>query len=83
MSTELQQLEKEMTNPQTRDAALARYGTRQTYFEHMGGYTYEATIRQTLTGLGFSESDYQRPVHQLSGGQRTRALLAQLAAGES
>ena len=78
LSTELQQLEKEMANPQTRDAALARYGTRQTYFEHLGGYTYEATIRQTLTGLGFSESDYQRPVLQLSGGQRTRALLAQL-----
>lgn len=78
LSTELQQLEKEMIHPQTRDAALVRYGTRQTYFEHLGGYTYEATIRQTLTGLGFSESDYQRPVLQLSGGQRTRALLAQL-----
>jgi ATP-binding cassette subfamily F protein 3 len=78
LSTELQQLEKEMANPQTRDAALVWYGTRQTYFEHLGGYTYEATIRQTLTGLGFSESDYQRPVLQLSGGQRTRALLAQL-----
>jgi ATP-binding cassette subfamily F protein 3 len=78
LSTELQQLEKEMIHPQTRDAALVWYGTRQTYFEHLGGYTYEATIRQTLTGLGFSESDYQRPVLQLSGGQRTRALLAQL-----
>lgn len=78
LSAELQQLEKDMTHPQTRDAALVRYGTRQTYFEHLGGYTYEATIRQTLTGLGFSEIDYQRPVHQLSGGQRTRALLAQL-----
>jgi ATP-binding cassette subfamily F protein 3 len=78
LSAELQQLEKEMIHPQTRDAALVRYGTRQTYFEHLGGYTYEATIRQTLTGLGFSESDYQRPVLQLSGGQRTRALLAQL-----
>ena len=78
LSAELQQLEKEMIHPQTRDAALVWYGTRQTYFEHLGGYTYEATIRQTLTGLGFSESDYQRPVLQLSGGQRTRALLAQL-----
>ena len=67
-----------MSNPQSSDIALARYGTRQTYFEHLGGYTYEANIRQTLTGLGFAESDYERPVHQLSGGQRTRALLAQL-----
>jgi len=45
LSTELQQLEKEMIHPQTRDAALVWYGTRQTYFEHLGGYTYEATIR--------------------------------------
>ena len=35
-------------------------------------------IKQTLTGLGFTEKDYHRPIRQLSGGQRTRALLAQL-----
>jgi ATP-binding cassette subfamily F protein 3 len=31
-----------------------------------------------LAGLGFSAFDQHRPVRQLSGGQRTRALLAQL-----
>lgn len=78
ISKELEQLEKEMAIPEKQAEALVRYGIRQTYFEHLGGYTYEQRIRQTLTGLGFTEIDYQRPVQQLSGGQRTRGLLAKL-----
>lgn len=57
---------------------LESYGRLQTEFERLGGYTYETCIRQTLTGLGFSSNDYNRPLWQLSGGQRTRALLARL-----
>ncbi len=57
---------------------LDDYGTLQREFEHQGGYTYELTIRQTLSGLGFTREDEQRPLAQLSGGQRTRALLAKL-----
>ena len=57
---------------------MARYGSLEQTFERRGGYTYEVRIRQTLTGLGFEERDYYRPINQLSGGQRTRALLAQL-----
>ncbi|MCJ7694918.1 MAG: ATP-binding cassette domain-containing protein, partial [Anaerolineaceae bacterium] len=78
LGKELQDLETQMSNPEGMQEALDRYGKRQTYFEHLGGYTYENRIRQTLTGLGFNESDYHRPIHQLSGGQRTRALLAKL-----
>jgi len=47
-------------------------------YEHRGGYIYETRIRQTLTGLGFDADDYERPIVQLSGGQRTRAYLARL-----
>ncbi len=57
---------------------MARYGNLEQTFERRGGYTYEVRIRQTLAGLGFEERDYYRPITQLSGGQRTRALLAQL-----
>jgi ATP-binding cassette subfamily F protein 3 len=75
---ELARLEAAMSSPDQAEHALARYGPLQEAFEQMGGYTYETRIRQTLTGLGFDSQDYQRPLSQLSGGQRTRALLARL-----
>ncbi len=75
---ELARLEAAMSDPEQAEAALEAYGRLQHAFEHAGGYTYETRIRQVLTGLGFSAADEQRPVEQLSGGQRTRALLARL-----
>jgi ATP-binding cassette subfamily F protein 3 len=75
---ELTRLEAAMSDPERAEAALARYGQLQESFERQGGYTYETRIRQTLTGLGFEAQDYHRPLTQLSGGQRTRALLARL-----
>ncbi|MDX1436869.1 MAG: ABC-F family ATP-binding cassette domain-containing protein, partial [Anaerolineales bacterium] len=75
---ELAALEEQMANAEGRPAALARYGPAQAAFEGAGGYTYPTRIRQTLAGLGFTAGDYDRPIHQLSGGQRTRALLARL-----
>jgi ATP-binding cassette subfamily F protein 3 len=78
MEAELAGLEAAMGDPQRAEEALARYGPLQLEYERRGGYTYETRIRQTLTGLGFDPSDYKRPLTQLSGGQRTRTLLARL-----
>lgn len=75
---ELARLEAAMSVPDRAQEALARYGPLQEAFERLGGYTYETRIRQTLTGLGFDPKDHHRPVPQLSGGERTRALLALL-----
>jgi ATP-binding cassette, subfamily F, member 3 len=75
---EMARLETLMADPAQADPALEIYGKVQAEFERLGGYTYETRIRQTLTGLGFSAVDYTRPLGQLSGGQRTRALLARL-----
>ncbi len=60
------------------DELLERYGKLQAEFEHLGGYTYEQTIRQTLGGLHLQEASWNMPLQQLSGGQKTRALLARL-----
>jgi ATP-binding cassette subfamily F protein 3 len=60
------------------DELMDRYGQLQQQFEHDGGYAYETRIRQVLQGLGFKAADYQMPLPHLSGGQRTRALLARL-----
>jgi ATP-binding cassette subfamily F protein 3 len=75
---ELAQLETAMGDPRQAEEALARYGKLQQDFERRGGYTYEMRIRHALTGLGFAPVDFNRPLPQLSGGQRTRALLARL-----
>ncbi len=75
---ELHRLEEDMSRQDTTDDLLESYGRLQHEFETAGGYTYETSIRQTLTGLGFAADDAARPLRQLSGGQRTRALLARL-----
>jgi ATPase subunit of ABC transporter with duplicated ATPase domains len=75
---ELAGLEAAMSDPARSELALERYGPLQHEFERLGGYTYETRIRQTLSGLGFDPNDFHRPLTQLSGGQRTRALLARL-----
>jgi ATP-binding cassette, subfamily F, member 3 len=57
---------------------LAEYGRFQESFERGGGYEYEVRIQQTLEGLGLGKKHWNMPLQQLSGGQKTRALLARL-----
>ncbi|MCY3945147.1 MAG: ABC-F family ATP-binding cassette domain-containing protein [Anaerolineaceae bacterium] len=71
-------LEAAMEDPQRRKAALAQYGPLQESFERVGGYTRESRLRMVLRGVGFAESDFGRPLTQLSGGEKTRANLARL-----
>lgn len=75
---ELAGLEASMADPEKAEAVLERYGKLQVDFDLQGGYTYTTRIEQVLHGLGFSESEYEMPLNHLSGGQRTRALLAKL-----
>jgi ATP-binding cassette subfamily F protein 3 len=57
---------------------LKRYGVMQADFEARGGYDYPKRIEQVLTGLAFPRDMWDRPLANLSGGQRTRAYLATL-----
>ena len=75
---ELARMEALMASAQADDELMQSYGRLQVEFEALGGYTYEVQTRITLTGLGFTREDESRPLVQLSGGQRTRALLAKL-----
>lgn len=79
--TRLHELEHALADPtlaDEHDSILERYGKLQEAFDIAGGYTYELEIRRVLQGLGFQEREFQRPIHLLSGGQVTRALLARL-----
>lgn len=43
-----------------------------------GGLTYQSRVRSTLLGLGFDAADFDRPLSELSGGQRSKLALAKL-----
>ena len=44
----------------------------------MGGENYEAEIERTLSGLGFTREDFDRPTREFSGGWRMRIGLAKI-----
>ena len=84
MGERLEKLEAAMNDadPETANAAIESYGSLQMEFERLGGYMIDNRIRQTLEGLGFVDKDFHRPMNKLSGGQRTRAVLARLLLSE-
>ena len=47
-------------------------------FELLGGYTYRSEVTGILKGLGFSESEFDRQMSELPGGQKTRVSLGKL-----
>ncbi len=47
-------------------------------FNILGGDNYEAELEQTLIGLGFERSDFNRHTSEFSGGWRMRVELAKL-----
>jgi ATP-binding cassette subfamily F protein 3 len=79
---ELRRLEQQMADPTQREAAMERYGGELHAFELAGGYRYESEIKMVLAGLGFPEEEQHQPLSILSGGQKTRALLAKLLLSE-
>ena len=78
MQRQLEDMETAMADGIDDEDVLERYSNLQDAFDRKGGYTYENKIERTLTGLGFEKNDYQKPLNILSGGQRTRAVLAKL-----
>lgn len=47
-------------------------------FQMIGGTNYHAELERTLTGLGFTRDDFNRPTSEFSGGWRMRIELAKL-----
>jgi ATP-binding cassette subfamily F protein 3 len=57
---------------------LLELGELQHSFEAAGGYEIEHRARGVLSGLGFAEADFNRPLSNFSGGWLMRAELAKL-----
>ena len=77
MEAELRQMEQAMESTIS-DTLFDRYSQLQIAFEHAGGYDYPVRIKQVLEGLGFNRHNWNLPLNQLSGGQKTRVRLGRL-----
>ena len=60
------------------ETALKRLGVRQAELEQIYGHNPEHRAKTVLSGLGFSEDKWFKPMRELSGGWRERAKLARV-----
>ena len=58
------------------DAVMAQYQKVTEAFEHLDGFTIRARAESILQALGFGPTDFERSVETLSGGQKSRVMLA-------
>ncbi len=60
------------------EARIVSLAHRQAELEQMYGYNPEHVAKSVLTGLGFPQSKWYRPIRELSSGWRERAKLARI-----
>ena len=77
MEQELEEISKELTKNHTKEL-IDRQDFLTNEFNRNGGLTYKSLTRSALIGLGFSEDDFDKPTSILSGGQRSKLILAKL-----
>ncbi|MDD3119080.1 MAG: ABC-F family ATP-binding cassette domain-containing protein [Victivallales bacterium] len=66
----------------TKDRLLQEQGVLQSRFEQIGGYRLRHTAEAALSGLGFRENQFSRPLKSFSGGWQMRAALARVLISE-
>lgn len=80
MEERIRTLEAEMKHArgQELENMLSAYTRLNHEFELAGGYACQSEVTGVLKGLGFSEEDFTKSIHTLSGGQKTRVSLGRL-----
>ena len=61
---------------------LVSYGNERERYERAEGFSAETQVRRVLSGLGFLEEQFLRPVVSFSGGEKTRIGLARVLVRE-
>lgn len=77
MEQELDDIAHKLTKEQSKEL-IDRQDYLTNEFQLNGGLTYKSMTRSALIGLGFSENDFDKPTSKLSGGQRSKLILAKL-----
>jgi ATPase subunit of ABC transporter with duplicated ATPase domains len=80
LEAEMLHLSSEMANPEGTDLeiSLNRFAQIQELLEHNEFYYLDSKIDEVAFGLGIQVLGMEKDVSQLSGGQRTKLLLAKL-----
>jgi ATP-binding cassette subfamily F protein 3 len=81
MAHKIRLLQEELAEEQdeeTMASLLSDLGKLQSEFESSSGYDAEQDAKVILSGLGFAEGDFNRPISEFSGGWQTRVELAKL-----
>ena len=83
MKAKLDKMQQEMaerTDYESDDYAqlVEKFTQEHESYMMMGGENYEAEIERTLSGLGFTRDDFERPTKEFSGGWRMRIELAKI-----
>lgn len=60
------------------ETVMEAYSKSTHQFELQNGYAYKSEVVGVLKGLGFDESDFEKKMNTLSGGQKTRVALGRL-----
>ncbi len=78
-SNKMRELEDKMSNNEgDLDTNMKLYGVLQEKFELLGGYDIEYKVSSIISGFNFTEEFCNKKFTELSGGQKTKVLLAKL-----
>ena len=79
---DLRKIEKDLTNPNLSEeeslSLLEEHNRLFEKFEEKNGYAIKSELEGTLKAMGFSESEFDKNIEDLSGGQKARVELAYL-----
>ena len=82
MRREIADLEHFLEENPSDKSQLERLGTLQHDYERLDGFGFDARVSAILDGLGFPRDRFDGRLRNFSGGERNRAGLARLLAGQ-
>ncbi len=84
VQTELEQIESRLASPEVYNKprilsrVLEDQQQRLDEYFNLGGDSYPVRVSEMLTGLGLEKQDFDKPINQLSGGQKKLVGLVRL-----
>ncbi len=71
-------IQSEQISSEDLEKLMNEYSHKLELFSDKNGYGYKSEVKGVLKGLGFSNEDMDKNVNILSGGEKTRVLLAKI-----